>query len=46
MLWVKLISDDKQKEVINLADTRMAMLFKKKLQGDYESLYDESKGEK
>lgn len=38
--------DDKQKEVIKLADARMAKLLKKKLQDDYGTLYDVIKGEK
>ena len=38
--------DDKKKEVINLADARMAKLLQKKLQDDYGTLYDVIKGEK
>ena len=38
--------DAKQREVIKLADARMAKLLKKKLQDDYGTLYDVIKGEK
>ena len=40
------MQDDKQREVIKLADARMAKLLKKKLQDDYGTLYDVIKGEK